>query len=361
MKKKICIILPSLSKGGAEKVAFHILNNLDLEKYELYLLQTLKEGDYVKKLRKEIKVSVLNSKAARYSIFKIYKELKNIKPDIVIVFSMELATVIGLAIVPFFKNISFIARELNIQSLLTKNKLRLYLLRLAYRNYRKIISQSKDMTNDLIENTKVNRSNIVEINNPVDIEEINKVIHNSKEKVFDLEYKNLVCVGRLVEQKGFDLIIKIMPLLMKEKIRLYIIGEGQQKQYLKNLIDSLSLNNIVFLLGKRENPYVYMKEADLFILSSRFEGFPNVLVEANACGTYAICNNCLGGVNEIISNGMNGEIINFTEKEKVAEIIKKNLESKKDSYEIVNYIEKKYSIKKIIKKYEIFLDEVMNK
>lgn len=352
MKKKICMIVPSLGGGGAERVAFHLLNNLNLKKYELTLIETQEEGNYLEELNKNIKLKCLYRKRFRKAVFLLFLELYCYNPDIIITFSKEIA-IFCCFLKKFFllKNTKLIIREVNIQSKLNKSIIKKMLMKFFYKNADVIISQSKDMTNDILNYSKVSEEKIIEINNPVDMLYVEKKLKN-KYIIFDKNYYNLVCVGRLEYQKGFDLIIKIMARLKKEKIKLYILGEGKEKERLEKLIKSLKLEESVYLLGKKKNPYIYMENADLFILSSRFEGFPNVLLEANACGIYAICNNSLGGINQIIENDINGCILDFSNEELVAEKIKIELNKKRDREEIKEIILQKYGISQIIQKYE---------
>lgn len=356
MKKKLCIIIPSLGGGGAERVAFHLLNNLSLSEFELSVVIIYKNrGDYLEDLRKEVKKIFLEKDKIRYSIFSLYKILKLEKPDIVINFSFSLMMTVGFFLVPFFKNIYFINRQTNILSMHKFSFLKKLLLKIAYKNFNKIIAQSKDMTEDLLKNIDISEEKIVEINNPADMDKIEKLSNENIEIEFDKNNKNILCVGRLVPQKGFDLIIQSMTLINDENIKLYILGDGEEKENLLNLIKKLNLEEKVFLLGRKSNPYVYMKNADLFILSSRYEGFPNVLIEAGACGLYSVCNNCPGGVNEIILEDINGNIVDFDNRDLVVKTIEKNLNLNKDKKKIKESIANRYSLDKIIKKYEKLL------
>ena len=136
------------------------------------------------------------------------------------------------------------------------------------------------------------------------------------------------------------------------------MGEGTERKKLEQQVLELGLENKVIFLGKKSNPYIYMKNADLFILSSRFEGFPNVLLEANACGTYAICNNILGGVNEIIRENINGNIVDFNDVNKTSELIIEKLNIKKEKEKIREVVLSKYNLSTIIGKYEYFFDNL---
>lgn len=357
--KEICFILPKLGGGGAEKVALYLLNNLNRSRFKLILILTNEGGDYLKDLDKDVRVIELKKKRARYAIFELYLVLKKIQPNVVFIFSAEIALIIGLFIAPFLKKSEFITREINIQSILMKNKLKHKLLCLAYKNMSHIISQSKDMTFDLINYTNIDPFKITEINNPVDMKYIDRKLKNSTEIVlpYKKENYNLLCVGRLTYQKGYDLIIDVMSLLKNKNIKLYILGDGPDKEKLNEQIKINNLEDTVFLLGKVNNPYIYMKQTDLFILSSRFEGFPNALLEAGACGTYSICNDSYGGINEIIQNNINGNIISFKNKEAVARLIYEKILEKHDSKKIKESILNRYSLKIILGKYEKFLEK----
>ena len=128
------------------------------------------------------------------------------------------------------------------------------------------------------------------------------------------------------------------------------------KEKLEHQRQALGLENVHFL-GHVENPYPYLAAADLFILSSRYEGFPNVLLEAGACGTYALCNDCLGGINEIIQPKRNGEILAIENTKAFAERIVHILEDKHDASSIRDSTKSRFDKKFIIHQYE----EILNK
>ncbi len=120
----------------------------------------------------------------------------------------------------------------------------------------------------------------------------------------------------------------------------------------------LGLENVIFH-GQQKNPYQFLKFADLFILSSRYEGFPNVLLEAGACGTYSLANNCPGGITEIIQPGINGEISNIENHEEFADEILTILEETHDQVAIKNSISSRFSKEFILDKYENIFKEIV--
>ena len=111
--------------------------------------------------------------------------------------------------------------------------------------------------------------------------------------------------------------------------------------------------------GRQENPYQFLKYADLFILSSRYEGFPNVLLEAGACGTYSLANNCPGGITEIIQDNTNGEIANIENYEDFSQKIMKILHENHENEAVKNSIKSRFSKNIILNQYEKVLLDLM--
>ena len=146
------------------------------------------------------------------------------------------------------------------------------------------------------------------IYNPLNKNEIKKL---SKKKIkfnfFKKNYVNIISVGRLVYQKDHITILKsINDLKNKSKLRLLIIGEGDQKHKLTNFIKKNNLNNIIKIKDRMENPFPYISKSQIMILSSHFEGLPNVLLEGLALKKFIISSDCPTGPKEILDNGKGG-------------------------------------------------------
>jgi glycosyltransferase involved in cell wall biosynthesis len=120
----------------------------------------------------------------------------------------------------------------------------------------------------------------------------------------------IVAVGRLTDQKAFDVLIRAFALLRKNRrAHLLILGEGENRLSLQSLIDELGLQKDVNLMGFVQNPYPYMAHGSLFVLPSRWEGLPTVLIEALYLGTPIVATDCRGGSREILNDGCYGKLI----------------------------------------------------
>lgn len=276
--------------GGAEKITHAIVNSMDYNRFDVTLLLLQDIGDLRFSLNKEVHLKILNVDRIRYYPIKFIPYLIKNKPDIVFTGWGELSAFIS-PFIPLFPNIKFIARETNIVSEHVVRKEILFFYRF-YNNFDRIIVQSNDMEKDLIENIHVNPSLLYKVNNPINL-------HNFDEKCrefnpYDSDFKHIVVVGNISYRKGIDQIIRVLPFIKRKDIVLNIIGDGNNLEEFQKLSIDLGLTNVIFH-GKKSNALPYIYHADLFVLSSRYEGFPNVLLEAGACGKYAICNNCKGG------------------------------------------------------------------
>lgn len=349
-KKSIIFILPDLDTGGAERIVTTIANHLPRNHFSTKILLLRKEGGYLDILKEDVEVIDIKTPRIRHSLKPILLEIKKRKPDIVFCGFGEINAYLSLFI-PLFPKTKFIARETNVVSRHVKRKEIRFFYRF-YSNYHRIICQSDDMMHDLVENFKIRPSKIIKINNPVDFAFIEKQLEISiRPGAFKNDYKNVVAIGNLSSRKGFDNLLKVFSHLKNDKILLHILGDGRDRVLLHQKKEEFGLENVIFH-GQQKNPYQFLKYADLFILSSRYEGFPNVLLEAGACGVYALANNCPGGINEIIQPKINGEILAIENHELFAEKILQVLDESHFESLIKESIRSRFSKELILSKYE---------
>ncbi len=346
--KTIAFILPNLKQGGAERIVTNLIGALENTEFTPILILLEKEGQYLDLLPPEIKIIDLKTPRIRYSIIKILLTIRRLKPDIVFAGFGELNAYLS-PFISLFPNTNFIARETNVVSEhVLRPEIKFWYR--FYKNYHAIIAQSKDMQEDLIQNWNIPPDKISRIANPVNISFIAEQQILFKPKAFQHSHKIVVAMGNLSYRKGFDLLLQVFVALKKEPISLFIIGEGPQEAELKAFKQKNELNNVRFLCAQA-NPYPYLHYADLFVLSSRYEGFPNALLEAGACGTYALAHPCKGGVDEIIIPNLNGELADITQSQQFAAQISSTLTHFHEPRAIQESIAQRYDLPIILKEY----------
>lgn len=355
-QKTILFILPDLEAGGAERIITTIANHLPREKFEPKILLLRKEGAYLEILKDDVEVIDMNVQRIRNSLLPILNEIRKRKPEIVFCGFGEVNAYISFFIKMFPKT-KFIARETNVVSKhVTRKDIRFFYK--FYNNFHKIICQSDDMQEDLADNFNIKKEKIVKINNPVDFDFIDgKLTESTKPESFKNGFKNIVAIGNLSPRKGFDNLLKVFTYLKDEKILLHILGDGKEREQLHQMKNDFELENVIFH-GQQKNPYQFLKFADLFILSSRYEGFPNVLLEAGACGTYSLGNHCPGGISEIIQPGINGEISEIANHAEFARKVVEVLSKNHDYSTIKKSVKSRFSKEIILHLYEELLSNI---
>jgi len=298
--KKIMLILPSLIKGGVERVVSILSKELS-KHYEVYVVIYHNPVEY------EIRGELINLetptgsfwkkiKNTFYRIVKLKRLIRKISPDFIVSFMGNLQPILTFepVIVSIRNNPDFFPLY------------RKLLLKTIYKlpNVKKVITCSSEIEKKL--NINYSLKNTKTIYNPLNLDYIAKEL--LAPKPFEFDY--ILAIGRLNRQKGFDILIKSFAKSdLKNMIKLVILGEGKERKNLEELIEELNLKNQVLLFGKVDNPFIHMKYAKFFILSSRYEGFGNVLLEALACRTPVIATNCETGPSEIIKNEENGLLV----------------------------------------------------
>ena len=344
-KKKILIRIGSLRHGGAEKVLVTFLKNLPKDKYEIDLLLNLYSGKYLAEVPDWISVLYLNKgemittnriqdipkKAYRVlyqNLLKTFPKilystiLKNKKYDV------EFAAIHGMrddilnSPIKSSKKIVWIHNDLRKTEFhhYTDQEIRKFF------GFDKIMVISEHIQKDFenLAQNEVEKSKIVRIYNPLDTEEI--LIKSQEPRIKNQDQQpTFVSVGTVFPQKGFDRLLKVHKKLLDEGFmhRIQIIGDGYDFENIKNLKTELGVNETAEMLGFTDNPYPYVKAADFYILSSRYEGFPTVLFEAITLKKNIIATD-VSGVQEMLENGKLGLIVENS-KEGIYEGMKKAL------------------------------------
>ncbi len=345
LKKKILIRIGSLRHGGAEKVLATFLKNLPKDKYEIDLLLNLYSGKYLSEIPDWVNVIYLNKgemittnrlqdiprKAFRVLYQWIMKRFPKLLYKYILKekkYDIEFAGIHGFRDEILQSPIKTSKKVMWIHNDLRKTEFHNYTdeeIRKFF-GYDKILVISKHIQKDF-ENLAKNddeRSRIVRIYNPLDTEEVLR-----KSQSLTLEKQTSVptflSVGTIFPQKGFDRLLRVHRKLLDEGFphNIIIIGDGYDFQNIKKLRDELGVQETTEMLGFTDNPYPYFRDADFYVLSSRYEGFPTVLFEAITLKKNIIATD-VSGVREMLENGKLGFIVENTE-EGIYEGMKKAL------------------------------------
>lgn len=376
--RKVLIVTDSLRGGGAEKVLYDILKNIDLKKYRIDIFLIFNYGIYKYKIeelgisieglfneRKDLinnifykKLKSLLIKISRWIYCKypfLIKKLKRKEYDIEIAFLEGYSSVLVANRKNNSKKIGWIHIDLEKHKMINRN-----LEMESYKKIDKIICVSNDSKISVENLYPELKAKIEVIYNPIPKEEILK--NSLKESnIYSTEKVNLITVGRLNKQKGYDILLKTHNELLNEGLdyNLYILGEGEERKKLEQYIKDNNIERNTFLLGFKENPYPYIKEADVFISSSRYEGYSLVVAEALCLEKPVIATKCTGPV-ELLDNGKYGLLAEVENVESLKENMKKLILSeklRKKYSELSKERAKIFDIKKTMKQIERVLYE----
>ena len=324
MKKRVIIFNPSLEGGGVEKNLYLISNYLKSNGISVEILTC--NNNKSKKFKKGTKFIGTGSsfwqnksRLVKYlicSLILFFNLLtKKNKP---LVFSFQ-ANIYALVVAKIL-NTKIITRSNSAPvgwSRNVKNTMYKFLINLSDDN----IVNSLEFKKYFKKSFNVKSTCIY---NPFDKDFIRRNLKKKKKiEFFKKNFLNLICVGRLTDQKDHLTLLKSIKLLKSNfKIRLIILGKGKNKSLLENFILKNKLQDRIKLLGYLNNPYHYINKSDIVILTSTFEGLPNILLEAQYLKKYIISTNCLTGPSEILLKGKAGDLIKIGDHKKLSFLIK---------------------------------------
>jgi glycosyltransferase involved in cell wall biosynthesis len=322
-KKRIAIFLPGLYDGGAERVMLNLASGLIDSGYAVDLILAQAEGPYLNDVPSSVRLVELNKKhlstqRTLSSLPSLVRYIQREHPDAMLS-GLNYANVVALwakklARVP----LRLIITEHNTFSSERADLPRYFrwilntLMKLSYPSADGIIAVSEGVADDLSYVLEIPRKQINVIYNPIITPEIQE---KKNEPLEDPWFENtqppvVLAIGRLTKQKGFDNLIRAFAQVRKQHIaHLLILGEGEDRPALLSLVKELGIEQDVRMPGFISNPYPYMANASLFVLSSRWEGLPTVLVEALYCGAPLIATDCPSGPREILKNGQYGQLV----------------------------------------------------
>ena len=368
-KVKILFISGILGGGGAERQTSYLLKFLNKDNFETVLCLSKIEGSYLKDIPQNISIYDLGVRKGRFNTPKIVWKLREIilreNPDIIFsnLWGSNRIAILAHKLSPVFYNRKLLLGIQNNPS--SYKKVARMLMPFMYPMADLLIACSKGVANEAIRKLGISRDKMKVVYNAVDIARISVLAKEPVEHQWLGKFPTIISVGSLTPQKGHVYLLKALEITNKiTPIYLLLLGDGPEKEKLQKLAISLGINDYVDFLGYQPNPFKYMASADVFVLSSLWEGFGNVLVEALACNVPIVSTNAPYGPQEIIQDGRNGFLVPTANPEALADRIIRilNTSTLREEFTVegLRIVHEKFSIENIIKQYENILMHVCN-
>jgi glycosyltransferase involved in cell wall biosynthesis len=361
--KTVLFVVSSLFGGGAERVIVQLVNHVDRRRFVPMLALGSATGPYLRDVRDDVTVRELGAWRARAAGPALVKLVRSVRPDVVLsTTGLNLAVSATRSFFP--RHTRVILREGNTPSAFLDDvardhpgRARIY--RAAYRHlYQRadtVICQSEAMLTDLSA-LGVPAEKLSCIYNPVDTGRIRDLAAAEPPSPSPGPGPRLVTVGKLHRQKGYDILLRAVASVREEhpQVSLAIIGDGDERAALERTAEELGLGSSVVFTGFLQNPYPSIADADLFVSSSRYEGFSNAIVEAFACGTPVVATDCPSANREVIAEGVNGWLARSEDDRSLAVTICRGLAERPrlDSRAIQDQCEERFSADRIVERYE---------
>jgi glycosyltransferase involved in cell wall biosynthesis len=332
-KKRVTLLINSLSGGGAEGVCINLANGLVEKGWDIDLLVlNLNNAAYKNRVSHKVNIIDLGVNHARYAFFPLLSYIKRNTPRKILVFNYELTVILVLYRIFMRFKFEIIARNINTISLKQQQEKGVWrkyivipLINKFYCSADYIINQCDAMRDDLIRFYPNVKAKLGVIYNPVAMY-IEEYINRSDD--IPIEHGDyILCVGRLEKQKAFHYAIEAFSIISKDypELRLKLVGQGSLDIDLKYYAKVHGVEEKVDFEGFQEKIIPYYLNAKATVLTSLYEGFPNALVESITLGTPIISFDCPSGPKEIILEGVNGYLVPYQNKELLVENLRKIL------------------------------------
>ncbi len=316
--KRVAIFLPSLAGGGAERVMVTLANGFAALSMPVDLVVVQAEGEYLKDVSPEVRLVALGGSRVLLSLPALVGYLRRERPcvllsalnhaNLIALWARKLAGVDTRVVVSERNTLSY---DLNSEPA-SRAWLIPWLMRRSYPWADGIVAISTGVAEDLARSLGLARERIAVVYNPTVTESQQQLSRQPIDHPWFApgEPPVIIAVGRLTAQKDFSTLIRAFAAFRRtQPARLVILGEGELRGELEALISELDIVSDVAMPGFVTNPYAWMRQAALFVLSSAWEGFGNVLAEAMACGTPVVSTDCPSGPAEILEDGKWGRLV----------------------------------------------------
>jgi len=326
-RRRLAIFLPSLAGGGAERVSLNLAREVANRGVDVDLVVSQAVGPYVSEIPDGVRLVDLEASRVATSLPGLVRYLRRNRPDAMLTV-MSHANVIGVAAASIARTSTrVVTSEHDTLSQVTERTARRrargmpYLVAMTYPRADAIVAVSSGVADDLSAVTGLSRDDIDVIYNPVVTPEVEEAVKQAVDHPwFDPGQPPVVLgIGRLAPKKDFPTLMRAFARVREHSpARLVILGDGPDREDLHQLARELGIEQDVSMPGFVDNPFSYLRVASVFVLSSRWEGLPTVLIEALYCGTPVVATDCPSGPREILSDGQYGVLVPIDDVEVIA-------------------------------------------
>lgn len=315
--QKLAFFMRWAQGGGAERVMIALANQFAQAGYAVDFVFVNAQGKFIQDLDPRIQIVDLKAKRAALGLWHFYRYLHHHQPETVIsalnyinIFALLASLLMGSnkpkLIITEHGTLGATSQDLQGRARLVPK-----LMQWLYPFARHVVAVSNGVADDLAQQIALPRHKITTIYNPINFERIEQLkIQPLQHPWLGQDIPLVLGAGRLVDVKNFPLLIQAFLEVRKTRpCRLVILGEGEKRAELEQLIQASDYAEDITLLGFSDNPYQWMAQADVFVLSSHSEGLPTVLIEALACGVPVISTDCPHGPREILQDGRYGTLV----------------------------------------------------
>ncbi len=338
-REKIAFFISDLADGGAQRAVVKLAGGMCERGFPVDLVLANGCAAELTELDSGVRLVDLGAGGVAKAIIPLSRYLRRERPPVLIslLSHANIAAVMASAVARVATKLVLVEQNTvsAVKSELRRDDWLPVLVRRCYPRAHAVIGVSDGVAADLVSRLSISAAKVSVIHNPVVADAMEQAaLAPVQHHWFEDESTPVVlAVGRLTSQKGFSTLLRAFQMLKSERpARLMILGDGEERESLQTIIRSMGLAQHVTLPGFVKNPYAYMSKADVFVLSSRWEGLPTVLIEALACGCPVVSTDCPSGPREILEGGKFGALVEVDDAPGLCKAIARTLDERPDSH-----------------------------
>lgn len=319
-RRRVCFVLPSLNGGGAERAAVQVLNGLDSSRWQRSMFLFARQGPYLSDVDPNIEVASADSPSRLGQWQALRRFVAAERPDLVVAFLSYFSVLTAARAANVGAKVIF-NLQTPMSAFLTDADYHWRrkwhratfkaVTRIGYSAVDLVVTTSRGVAQDLTANFGVDPDRIRVLPNPVDLDAVRAAAADGLDATIQARWQSpvIVAAGRLADAKNYPLLIEALAVLRQRiPARLFILGQGDLELQLRSLVTARGLDGAVVFLGFQQNPWKFIARADVFALTSHYEGFGNVLIEAMACGVPVVAT-ASAGTRDIVAHGRDGRLV----------------------------------------------------